>query len=410
MYTEIGKCRICGNPNLNTMFSLGHQALTGVFRKLSDNPVPSGPLELVFCTECALVQLKHSYDPCCMYGSTYGYRSGLNRSMVNHLELKAQYLTRCAGLKSGDWILDIGSNDGTLLGAFSVTGLKKAGIDPSAGKFRKYYQPGIHVAEDFFSAETYHEIAGDSKAALVTSIAMFYDLESPVDFVKSIRDILADDGVWHFEQSYAPMMLRTNSFDTICHEHVEYYSLHSILQILNRADMKIIDVTFNDINGGSFAVTACKSSSDRQANTPLIEWVLNSEKKLGMLTVDPFLAFGERVRERTAMLVDLLERLARAGKKVIGYGASTKGNVLLQYAGITAKLLPAIAEINPDKFGHVTPGTLIPIISEQEARAMKPDYFLVLPWHFRNDILAREHAYIREGGKFIFPLPEPDIV
>ena len=410
LYRKIEECRVCGNRNLELVLDLGQQALTGIFPKPDDPAVPKGPLELVFCVDCTLLQMKHTYDPEQMYGQEYGYRSGLNKSMVHHLNLKAEYLTRLATLKSGDWILDIGSNDGTLLGAYSLEGLCKVGIDPTSGKFRKYYQETINLVDDFFSAENYRKVAGEKQAALVTSIAMFYDLDSPVDFARDICDILADDGVWHFEQSYLPTMLRMNSFDTVCHEHAEYYSLHSIQEILRRAEMKILDVTFNDVNGGSFAVTACRRNSSRQANTPLVEWVLESEKQFGSNTAVPVVEFAKLIAVRAQLLTDLLERLATAGKTVLGYGASTKGNVILQYAGITSDLLQAIAEVNPDKFGHATPGTRIPIISDKQARSMKPDYFLVLPWHFRNDILSREHHFLREGGRFIFPLPEPEIV
>ncbi len=410
LYYEIESCRVCENRNLELVFDLGQQALTGVFPKPNDPAIPMGPLELVFCHDCKLVQLKHTYDPRKMYGQNYGYRSGLNKSMVDHLNFKAQYLTHLTELKSGDWILDIGSNDGTLLGAYSLQGLCKVGIDPTSGKFRQYYQAGISLVEDFFSVENYRKVAHENQATLVTSISMLYDLDSPVDFAGGIYDILADDGVWHFEQSYLPTMLRMNSFDTVCHEHLEYYSLHSIREILKRAEMKILDVTFNDINGGSLAVTACRESSSRQPNTSLVEWVLKFEKELGMDTAVPVIEFAKRIVVKSRLLIDLLERLAAAGKTVLGYGASTKGNVTLQYAGITPDLLRAIAEVNSDKFGHITPMTRIPIISEEEARSMKPDYFLVLPWHLRNDILPREHDFLREGGKFIFPLPEPEIV
>ena len=395
---------------MQTVLDLGEHALSGVFPSNADQDVPKGPLELVFCPECTLVQMRHTYDQNEMYGDNYGYRSGLNKSMVRHLTSKSQSLTRLADLKAGDWILDIGSNDGTLLGAYETEGLHKVGIDPSAGKFKQYYQPGIEIVEDFFSEENFRKIAGDSKAALVTSIAMFYDLDAPVDFAAAIGKILTDEGIWHFEQSYLPTMLWANSFDTVCHEHIEYYSLHSIQEILKRAGMKAIKVTFNDTNGGSFAVTACRESSSRQPDKELLEWILESEKQAGIDTAEPVLDMGRRIQVQVRLLVDLLERLARSGKKVIGYGASTKGNITLQYAGITKELLPAIAEVNPDKFGHVTPGTHIPIISEEEARAMNPDYFLVLPWHFRNDILSREQAYLRQGGNFIFPLPRPEIV
>ncbi|MCF7975678.1 MAG: class I SAM-dependent methyltransferase [Phycisphaerae bacterium] len=410
LYQTIHACRVCSNNKLETVLDLGSQALTGIFPPANEPIVAEGPLELCYCPECTLVQMRHTYNPLEMYGSNYGYRSGLNQSMVQHLQAKAAYLTRLGALKAGDWVLDIGSNDGTLLGLYAVEGLNLAGIDPSSAKFKSYYKKGILRVEEFFSASRYRDISNHQKAALVTSIAMFYDLDNPVEFAGEIHDILTEDGLWHFEQSYLPAMLRTNSFDTVCHEHAEYYSLHSVQNILKRAGMKILEVSFNDVNGGSFAVTACRKESGRVANTALLDWVYASETLLKLNTPIPVLDLGRRIKTNMTLLVDLLERLARAGKTVVGYGASTKGNVMLQYAGITRELLPAIAEVNPDKFGHVTPGTQIPIVSDSEARAMKPDYFLVLPWHFRNDILAREQEYLCLGGHFIFPMPEPEIV
>jgi len=410
IYHEIKSCRVCNNKKLETVLDLGVQALTGVFPCLDAPEVLRGPLQLCFCPECTLVQMKHAYDPSVLYGDNYGYRSGLNQSMVRHLNSKAAYLTRLGKLKPGDWVLDIGSNDGTLLGLYAMEGLNRVGIDPSAGKFKSYYKKEITVVNDFFSAEKYRCISNNHKAVLVTSIAMFYDLDNPVEFACEIKSILADDGLWHFEQSYLPAMLRTNSFDTVCHEHAEYYSLHSIQAILQRAGMKIIDVSFNDINGGSFAITACKAEYNYPVNISLLDWVFLNEKQLGVCAPDSVIALNKRIKINMALLVDLLKHLSRAGKTVIGYGASTKGNVTLQYAGITQDLLPAIAEVNPDKFGHVTPGTRIPIISEAEAKMRKPNYYLVFPWHFRNDILAREQEYLYSGGHFIFPMPEPEIV
>lgn len=390
--------------------NLGEQALTGRFPKSPEEAILSGPLELLFCPECGLVQLGHEYAADQLYGDHYGYRSGLNASMTRHLKDKIGVLERAANLSTDDWVLDIGSNDGTTLGSYSVAGLNRIGIDPTARKFREHYQPGIHVVDDFFNAARYLANTDGRRAKLITSMAMFYDLDSPVEFVRDVKASLAPDGLWHFEQSYLPAMLRTNSLDTICHEHVSYYSFHAIEQILGRADMQVVDVSFNDINGGSFAVTATHSNAAVTGNQPVIEWVRASERAQGIETQRPLIEFAKRAAEQVAILVDLLNRLKRAGRKVIGYGASTKGNVLLQYAGLGIDHIQAIGEINPEKYGCVTPGTHIPIVSDKEARDLKPDYFLVLPWHFRSDILRREQDCLRRGGRFIFPLPTPEIV
>jgi hypothetical protein len=345
-----------------------------------------------------------------MYGSNYGYRSGLNQSMVNHLTQKVAFLERLRPIKGGDVVLDIGSNDGTTLRQYSNKSATLVGIDPTASKFSRYYPEGVKIIPDFFTAQAYQGAVGHRKAAIVTSIAMFYDLEDPSTFVSHIAQCLAPDGIWHFEQSYMPSMLRTNAYDTVCHEHIEYYSLQPVKTLLSKHGLRIIDVQMNSVNGGSFAVTAARDDSPLPSNNAVIDWLLEQEELMGLHTPKPFREFEERVYQHRLNLVNLIHNLVADGKKVLGYGASTKGNVLLQFCGLSERELPAIAEVNPDKFGSFTPGTLIPIISEAEARAMKPDYFLVLPWHFKEGILRREQEYLQSGGKMIFPMPEIEIV
>ncbi len=409
-YKEIDKCRVSGSKNLVSVLNLGHQVLTGVFPKSTSEKVTSGPLELVWCPDGGLLQLRHSYDPGEMYGLNYGYRSGLNQSMVNHLTEKVRFLELLSDLKPGDRVVDIGSNDATTLKAYKTSEIKRIGIDPTGKKFAQYYTDDIKLIPDFFSAALYRSTESQP-ARIVTSIAMFYDLDSPVEFAKQIESILADDGIWHFEQSYMPSMLRMNSYDTICHEHLEYYSLGVVKNILDKAGLKIVDVVMNAINGGSFAVTAAKAGNRSiTQNLAVIDWLLEQEHRMGLNTPRPYRDFEERVFRHRDDLTRLIRALNADGKKILGYGASTKGNVVLQFCGLTNKDIPAIAEVNTEKFGCFTPGTHIPIIPEQEARAMKPDYFLVLPWHFKDGILRREKEYLTSGGKMIFPFPEIEIV
>jgi hypothetical protein len=399
-----------GGTHLVTVLNLGMQALTGVFPQSSSHPVGEGPLELVWAPQSGLLQLRHSFQPSEMYGENYGYRSGLNQSMVDHLTHKVRQLERLASPKAGDTVLDIGSNDGTLLKAYGVDGLERVGIDPTGAKFAQYYPPGVKLVPDFFSAQSFRSVT-KQPAKIITSIAMFYDLEQPIQFAKEVASVLADDGVWHFEQSYMPSMLRLNSYDTICHEHLEYYSLRTVEKILSAAGLRIVDVAMNNVNGGSFAVTAGKPGNrSLRPNQAVIDWMLGQEDRMGLGTPKPFRDFEDRVFRHREDLTRLIRSLTSDGKKVLGYGASTKGNVVLQFCGLGPDDIPAIAEVNPDKFGHVTPGSHIPIVSEQEAKAMAPDYFLVLPWHFKDGILRREKDYLAAGGKFIFPFPEIEIV
>jgi len=353
--------------------------------------------------------MKQSYSLDEMYGDNYCYRSGLNASMVSHLTNKIRTLERLVKLNDSDLVIDIGSNDATSLKAYSGNH-RKVGIDPTGLKFKEHYTNDIKLIPDFFSAAAFRAGFPDDKAKIVTSIAMFYDLENPVAFVEHIEDVLDDEGIWHFEQSYMPSMLRTNSYDTICHEHLEFYSFKVVKKLLEKCGMRVVDVQMNAINGGSFAVTACKSNASYISNSAIINWMLRQEDDMGLDTPKPYRDFEERVFKHRKNLLELIEALVADGKTIIGYGASTKGNVLLQFCGLTAKHIPYIAEVNEEKFGCFTPGTNIPIISEKEARAMRPDYFFVLPWHFKHNILEREKEFLTQGGKLIFPLPEIEII
>ena len=276
-------------------------------------------------------------------------------------------------------------------------------------KFRLHYPDDIALIPDFFSAKTYLA-AGGRPAKIVTSIAMFYDLADPIAFARQVEEVLAPGGIWHFEQSYMPSMLRLTSYDTVCHEHLEYYSLGVVQRILDAAGLRAVDVKMNAVNGGSFAVTAVRKRDSRSSANAVIGWMLEQEGRMGLDTPRPYREFENKVYHHRADLMRLLKTLTADGKKVIGYGASTKGNVVLQFCGVTSAELPAIAEVNADKFGAFTPGTNIPIISEVDARQMNPDYFLVPPWHFKEGIVQREREFLAKGGRMIFPFPEIEII
>lgn len=407
---KLNRCRISGSTELVPIISLGDQYLTGVFPSDDSKTVSCGPLELVWCPLSGLVQLGHSYNLDEMYGENYGYRSGLNSSMVSHLKRKVSELKKFLAPSLDQIVLDIGSNDGTLLSFYDSTEVVRVGIDPTAEKFVEHYEEDIKIIPDFFRASLFKELLGSKKAQIVTSISMFYDLENPGAFVADVAEILDENGVWHFEQSYLPSMLEANSYDTICHEHLEYYTLTVVKSVLDQQRLKIIDVDVNSVNGGSFSVTAAHERSIHIPNSEKISELLNREKELGLSTIEPLLRFRDRVFEHRNQLRDLIKSLNDAGKVVAGYGASTKGNVLLQFCGFSDREIQCIAEINPDKFGCKTPGTNIPIHPEETVFGLKPDYLLVLPWHFRSSILRREKKFRDRGGKFIFPLPNIEIV
>jgi hypothetical protein len=358
---------------------------------------------MAICEDCTLVQLKHSFPADLMYGDNYGYRSGLNGSMVTHLTKKADSLVRRFSLQDNDVILDIGSNDGTLLNVLCHRNLKLFGMDPTSEKFREYYNEDINVIAKFFSAEDFLSVS--DPANMIFSIAMFYDLDSPVDFAKQIALSLTNNGIWHFEQSYVLSMINTTSYDTICHEHVEYYSFGSIERILRMADLKVIDVELNDINGGSIAITAAKVNSNH-STSQMVNWIRNYERNQFADPLQSLDLFRRSVISHRENLSSLIDVLNSEGKRIWGLGASTKGNVLLQYCGINSDQIQNIVDVNPYKYGRWTPTTHIPIVSEESFSAKNVDYALVLPWHFKSTLVPRSQKFLSDGGKLIFPLPD----
>jgi len=410
MYSELKACRICGNTHLEQVLDLGEQTLTGVFPSKRDQVITKGPLRLVKCTGkdgcCGLLQLAHSYDLSEMYGINYGYRSGLNASMVRHLNSKVERILSIVDTSGDPLVLDIGSNDGTTLRAYGDKGFTRVGIDPTAEKFRHYYPDGVTIVPDFFTAKVFRNVFQERKARVVTSFSMFYDLEQPMDFVREVAEILDDQGIWVFEQSYMPLMLERNSYDTACHEHLEYYALKQIHWMTEKAGLKIVDVEFNDVNGGSFSITAAKKSAVYPEYAQL-QKILAQEQQQGLDTLTPYLEFASRVSESRDVLRRFVTDALADGKRVVCLGASTKGNVLLQYCGFTADQISAVGEVNPEKYGCFTPGTLLPIVPESEFMEDEPDFLIVLPWHFKEFFLKNNKL---KKGKLVFPLPHLDVV
>jgi NDP-4-keto-2,6-dideoxyhexose 3-C-methyltransferase len=325
--------------------------------------------------------------------------------MVKHLEAKVRRVVASDLIRPGDLVVDIGSNDGTTLGFYPAENLTLVGIDPTAGKFRQYYKPHIEVVPDFFTARLVRERFPERKARVVTSFSMFYDLEDPLAFMREIEGILEDDGIWVFEQSYLPTMLARNSYDTVCHEHIEFYALRQIHWMAERAGLAIRDVELNDVNGGSFSVTVGKA--DGAPLPASVATLLEQEDRDGIDSLDVYHRFAERTRRLRGELLDFIAAARAEGKTVAALGASTKGNVLLQYCDLGPATITAVGEVNPDKFGCVTPGTWIPIVPQDELLSEKPDYLLVLPWHFRDFFVASRDL---AGSALLFPLPELEVV
>lgn len=414
LYREINECRICGNKNLYKVVELGDMALTGVFPNKGEE-VESGPLTLLKCDDrdgisCGLLQLAHNYLPEKLYGDNYGYRSGLNRSMVAHLSGIVNQIKSRTELKSGDVVLDIGSNDGTLLGHYGIDDVECIGMDPTIKKFGMYYKPNIKKVPDFFSSKNFKEAMGDKKAKVVTSIAMFYDLEHPLDIMAQIYEVLSDDGIWVLEQSYMPRMIDNVSYDTICHEHLEYYTVRQFSWMAARIGFKIVDIELNEANGASFRVTLAKKESSHKGNEKMVRAIVEAEEARNLSDPKTYEDFNKAIFKHKDDLVSFVSKAKSEGKTVYGYGASTKGNVILQLCDFTSNDIPAIGEVNEYKFGRLAPGTDIEIKSEVEVKDLKPDYLLVLPWHFKDNIIGKEQDYLSAGGKLVFPLPKIEVV
>lgn len=409
-------CRICGSSALTKVIDLGEQHLQGSFIKPGKEMPPLRKIstELVRCNPmedenaCGLLQTVTTVPPEILY-SAYWYRSGTNQTMRDHLQGIAREATALIG-KNDAHVLDIGCNDGTLLRNYPA-GYKKYGIDPS--DVAREVGGDITVVQDIFPSTELNSILAGQKLDIVTSIAMFYDLEDPSAFVNNIQKTLNADGIWIFEMSYMPAMLKMNSYDTICHEHLEYYSFAVIEKLLARNGLKIVKVGFNDINGGSIRCYATHVGSFKFKNRDwytAIEEVRQQEFDLELDTDKPYKNFQARINKHREDLSSLLKGLKRDGKSIHLYGASTKGNTILQWCGIDASVIDCASDRNPDKDGAKTIGTDIPIISEEKSRAKNPDYYLVLPWHFKKEFLEREKEMLERGTGFIFPLPEIEIV
>jgi NDP-4-keto-2,6-dideoxyhexose 3-C-methyltransferase len=407
--TAIESCRLCGSTELEPVFDFGVQALSTRFPGPNDPDAELVPLTLTQCQDCSLTQLTHDYDLDDLYRRGYGYRSGVNQTMRNHLGGIVKQLENHATLKPGDTVLDIASNDGTLLQSYSADDINLVGIDPTIAQYREYYPEGAFLSPEFFSKEIFAAVSPTEKAQIVSSIAVFYDVPDPDRFTADIASILDKDGIWVMEQSYLPMLVADLSFDSICHEHLGYYCLKQIDRAAKAAGLRVFDVETNAMNGGSIRAFLCHENASHKANEQALTDIRTLEAEAKLDSIDTFKAFHHKVSEIGEQLVGVLKDAKAAGKTIHIYGASTKGNVLLQLYGIDRTLIDAAAERNEWKFGHRTPGTNIPILSEEESRAQKPDYFLVLPWHFRDEFVEREKAFIEGGGKLIFPLPEVEV-
>ena len=401
---NILKCRNCQSKLFSSLFSLGNLSFTGKFPSYQKDIIPKAEIKIVICKQCKLVQLDRNFNKKFLYGQDYGYRTGINQTMTNHVKSVVKKMTNLAKLKDKDFVLDIASNDGTLLNFYSKKNVK-AGIDPILNKHKKLYKNIDYMFPDFFNYNVINKKLPNIKFKIITALSMFYDLGNPNAFLKDASKLLDKNGVLLIEHADLLSIFKNNIFDTFCHEHLEYYSSKVIIDMVKKHNLRVFDHKFNNINGGSSQYYICHEDSKYKLKKSVSE-VLKMEKKFNLEKINTFKKFYNSIHKIKKTLLKKINSILKSNKIIHGYGASTKGNVLLQYFGINKNQINLIADRNPLKFNKYTPGTNIKIVSEKISRKLKPDYYLVLPWHFKKEILKRESKIIKQGTKFIFPLPK----
>lgn len=402
------KCRVC-KSKLKHVLSLGQQYLSDFVPVEQQEKTPKFPLNLERCMNCGLVQLGETTPVPYLYNDHYGYRSGISNTIKADLKDNVEKAIDKVGLKEGDIVVDIGCNDCSLLLNYPLN-IIRVGFDPITKFKLESASYRILFINDYFNYEAWGKGIGDSnkKARIITIISCFYDLDNPNKFLDDLAKVLADDGVIVIQQNYLVGMLMQNALDNCVHEHLEYYTLASLEKLLDRHGLEVFDAELNDINGGSFRTYIGHKNSHKIENS--VGTLQESEKLLNLDKDDIYQEFAKRIKIIKEKILNFVQEEVKKGKTFILLGASTRGNTLLQYIGLNNNLIPYAMERNPEKWGKKIMSLDIPIISEQEARDKKPDYFFVLPWFFATEIADREFEYLQSGGKLIFPLPQPYIV
>jgi len=390
------------------LFSLGKMSFTGKFPKSFLHNVPKAQLNLLMCKKCKLVQLDRNFNIKYLYGKDYGYRTGINQTMTDHVKKTVKTGTAMVNLKAKDHVLDIASNDATLLNFYNRN-VVTVGIDPLVDKYKKYYKKINYYSSNFFHISEIKKLKLKKKFKIISALSVFYDLRDPNKFLKHVKKLLEKKGIFILEHADLYMIIKNKIFDTICHEHLGFFSSKVIIDMIRNNGLKVFHHEYNDINGGSSRYYICHKNADYKIKNS-IKKVLQSEKKVGLHSKKIFENFFKDILNQRVKLQKIIKKIKDKKKIIHGYGASTKGNVLLQFYNINNKDVTYIADRNPLKYNLFTPGTKIRIISENNSRKLKPDYYLVLPWHFKKEILSREKMVKKRGTKFIFPLPRVNII
>ena len=404
-YSTIKRCRCCNEKKLKNFFDFGSMCLSTEFPPINTKKLNKIPMNVRICQRCKLVQLQHNYDLKKLYNKNYGYKSGVNKTMNNHLETITRDIEKIINFKKKDVVLDIASNDATLLKKYKSNKIVKFGIDPTIKKFKSNYPKNYLKYAGFFDRKIFERMT-KKKAKAITSIAVFYDIPEPNKFVKDISKILHKDGVWVLEQSYFPKLFFNNAYDSLCHEHLTYFIFFQMNIILKKNGLRVFNIKLNEMNGGSIRFFITHNESQHKENKKSINKILQIEKKYLSNLKKNLVKFKNNINSSKKKLQNFIRSKIKNKKKIHIYGASTKGNIILQFCGIKEKQINFAADRNNEKWGRETPGSKIPIISEKTSRLKNPDYYLVMPWHFKNEIVKREKIFLKKGGQLIFPLPK----
>ena len=406
---KITSCRNCKSKYFSKLFTLGKMCFTGKFPKNLTTNIPKVVISLIMCKSCKLVQLDRNFNPKYLYDTNYGYRTGINATMTQHVKGVVKESIKIVKLKKKDSVLDIASNDGTLLN-FYKKNIFRVGIDPLIKKYKNQYKNINFGIQEFFSYKAIQKKKINKKFKIITALSMFYDLPNPNRFLRDVKKVLDKEGIFVLEHADLLSIIKNCQFDTICHEHLEYYSTKVIIELMNKNELRVFNLKANTINGGSMRYYVCHKDSKYKNNYKKINKILKEEIKFKLDKPDTFNDFFKLINIQKKKLLKLINKIIKKKEIIHGYGASTKGNVLLQYFGISSNKIRYIADRNPEKVNLYTPGTKIKIVSEFFSRIRKPNYYLVLPWHFKKEIILREKKAIKDGSKFIFPLPKVKIV
>ena len=397
---KIKHCLLCKKKILKSIFSLGNLFVSNFVNKNQIKKGLRAPLNLLYCKNCSLIQLSHIAPQEIMYKRFYWYRSGVTKTMKDGLKDLYKESLKYAKLKKNDVVLDIGANDGTLLSYYKNKNIKTIGCEP-ANNLKKYLLKKCNfIINDFWNKKNLDKILRKNKLKkpkIITAIGMFYDLEEPNTFIKDAADSLAEDGIFIAQLMCLKSMIEKNDLGNICHEHIEFYSLKSLKYLFENNGLEIFKIDENDINGGSYRIY-CRKFKKGSIK-------LKNENVLKMMK-----DFVKRVELNKIQTINFIKKAIKKNKKIFLYGASTKGNTVLQYYGLNSSLIKYAAERSPEKWGKYTIGTGIKIISEKQARNLKPDYFFVTPWGFIKEFKKREKKWLNKGGKFLLPFPKLKII